>query len=108
MIDLAHEKPIPLSTACRLVPAARRGKKTHFSTLLRWIINGAKAPSGQRVHLEAIRLGNRWHTSLEALQRFAVALTPQPVAPPPNPMRTPRQRQSGAEGAKVELESFGI
>jgi hypothetical protein len=108
MIDLACETPITLAAACRLVPAGRNGKRTHFSTLLRWIVDGAKAPSGARVRLEGLRIGNRWHTSLEALQRFADALTPHTVAQSTATPRTPRQRQRAAECASGELEKLGL
>jgi len=108
MIDLARESPIPLAAACRLIPPARRGKKTHISTMLRWITRGAKAPSGELVRLEAIRLGNRWHTSHLALQRFAVALTPRPVESCSSEPRTLRQRQRATERAALELTSEGI
>src|SRR5207253_5918892 len=76
MLDLTHEQPIPLAIAAALVPPARNGKRTHFQTLYRWVIHGATGPSGTRIRLEAIRLGGRWMTSREALQRFAERLTP--------------------------------
>ena len=76
MLDLTAEKPIPLAAATALVPPARQGKKTHFQTVLRWVIHGSKGPSGSRIRLEAVRLGGRWMTSREALQRFAERLTP--------------------------------
>jgi hypothetical protein len=109
---LTAETPIPLKDACRLVPPARQGKHTHLSTLLRWIIRGCRGPSGERVRLEAIRLGNRWVTSREALQRFAERLTPRtgvsPTAPPYPAPRTPTARQRAADRAGLELERHGI
>jgi hypothetical protein len=108
MIDIVCETPIRLAVACGLVPPARRGKKTHISTLLRWITCGAKDPSGRLVRLEAIRLGNRWHTSREALQRFAEALTPHRPDSFPYDARTPRQRQRAAEQTDAELEEMNL
>jgi hypothetical protein len=109
MLDLTTETPVPLAAACRLVPPARNGRMTHLSTLLRWILIGAKAPDGTRVRLEAARLGSRWVTSKEALQRFAERLTPRPcdtpVSPPP---RTPGQRRRASERAARSLEEAGI
>lgn len=70
MIDLTEEKAISLNEAATLVPSARQGRPTHVSTLIRWITAGVE---GNR--LEAIRLGGRWVTSREALQRFAERLT---------------------------------
>jgi hypothetical protein len=109
MLDLTSETPIPLKDACRLVPPARSGKRTHLSTLLRWIQHGARGPSGERVRLEAVRLGGRWLTSREALQRFAAALTPPTDTVPPAPAsRTPSARAKAADRAGQALEQAGI
>jgi hypothetical protein len=77
VIDLKVEKPISLAAAALLIPPGRRGKRTHLSTLLRWVTRGSAGPDGMIVRLEALRLGGRWMTSSEALQRFAEALTPK-------------------------------
>ena len=65
------ESLISLSEALDLLPPARRNKRPHLSRLLRWILDGVNG-----VRLEAIRLGGRWVTSREALQRFCERLTP--------------------------------
>jgi len=108
MIDLQTEQTITLTEAARRVPAARNGKRTHLSTILRWILQGAKGPSGARVKLEGIRLGNRWMTSCEALQRFAEALTPNLASEGPRPPRSPAARRRASEGAERELTKFGL
>jgi hypothetical protein len=108
MLDLTAETPLPLAEAARLVPPARSGKRTHLSTLLRWILKGAKAPNGQLVRLEAVRLGGRWMTSAPALQRFAEALTPRLDGEASQAPRTPGKRQRAAESAGRELDSIGI
>jgi hypothetical protein len=108
VLDLTIETPLPLADACRLVPPARRGKRTHLSTLLRWILTGAKSPTGELVKLEALRLGNRWVTTRGALQRFAEALTPHTDGQAPIPPRTPTARRRASERAGKELEALGI
>jgi hypothetical protein len=108
VIDLSVETPLPLKDACCLVPAARNGKRTHLATLLRWILTGSRGPTGERVRLEAVRLGGRWMTSREALQRFAERLTPQSPEGPAQAPRTPTQRQRAAERAGRELDAIGI
>jgi uncharacterized protein DUF1580 len=108
MIDISTEKPLPLEEATSLIPPARRGKRTHFSTLVRWIKNGVLNPYGERVHLEAIRLGGRWMTSREALQRFAERLTPATDRPLRETPRTPTTRQRRSEEAGRKLERLGI
>jgi hypothetical protein len=109
MIDLSLEQPIPLAEACRLVPPGRGGAKTHLSTLLRWILRGVRAPGGGLVRLEALRLGGRWVTSREALQRFAEALTPCSDGQAPLETRRGRaRRQRAAEQAERDLEAMGV
>jgi hypothetical protein len=108
MIDLALETPISLTAAARSVPSSRGGKPTHISTLLRWILSGVKAPSGEVVRLEAIRLGGKWITSREALQRFAERLTPILAGSPPPTPRTQTARLRAADRAARELERVGI
>jgi hypothetical protein len=105
MLDLTAETPVPLKDACRLIPPGRQGKKTHLSTLLRWILQGARSPSGERVKLDAVRLGSRWMTSREALQRFAERLTPQLNDPPAPAPRTPIARCRAAEQAGKRLDA---
>ncbi len=107
MIDLTAEKPIPLAAAATLIPPARNGKKTHLSTILRWILRGAKAPDGTLVKLEAARLGGRWLTSREALQRFSAKLTPSTAVEAPAP-RTPATRSRASSRASAELERAGL
>ncbi len=108
MIDLKIEIPLPLADAARLIPPARTGKKTHISTLVRWIQDGLRNHAGQTVKLEALRLGNRWMTSREALQRFAERLTPPTGGEPMSPPRTPTARRKASEQAVRELDRIGI
>jgi Protein of unknown function (DUF1580) len=109
MIDLTTEALISLDDASRLVPAARRGKKTHLSTLLRWILKGCRGPNGTTVHLEAMRVGHRWMTSRQALQRFAESLTPRIASGEKSPtIRTSAARQRASERAAAELERLGV
>src|SRR5262245_37394674 len=109
MLDLTTETPISLAAAARLVPPARSGKQTHLSTLLRWILKGAKAPDGTLVKLEAVRLGGRWMTSRDAMQRFAERLTPRsaPDAAEVAAPRPPGKRQRESDRAARELERAG-
>lgn len=103
---LADEKQLPLKDAANLVPPGRGGKKTHFSTLWRWVLKGAKAPDGSTVRLEAIRRPGVWMTSAEALDRFFQRLTPS-FASEPAP-RTLTQREKASARASRELEKAGI
>jgi hypothetical protein len=106
MLDLASETPLTLEQAAATVPPSRGAKRCALSTLLRWVLQGVRGPGGMRVRLEAVRLGGRWLTSREALQRFTERLTPEPQAA--LPMRTPGQRRRAAERAAVRLQKAGI
>src|SRR5215471_407670 len=96
MIDLRNETILSLAAAARNLPPGRRGRPVTLSCILRWVLDGVRLKSGQKVRLEAVRLGGRWITSMEALQRFAIAQTPQPedLARPFPLTHSARQRAS--------------
>jgi hypothetical protein len=102
MINLSTETILPLSLAAKRVPASRNGRKTHLSTLLRWILQGVDG-----IRLEGVRLGGRWVTSQEALQRFAEALTPDLTANP-RTSRSPGARERADDRARRQLDQIGI
>jgi hypothetical protein len=109
VLDLTTETPLCLAAAARLVPPARSGRRCHLSTILRWITRGARGPSGERVRLEAVRLGGRWLTSREALRRFVELLTPDlDAGPAVTTPRTPGQRRRASERAERELARLGM
>ena len=109
MIDLTTETTLSLSQAARLLPPGRGDRPVTLSCVLRWVLRGARSPSGELVRLEAVRLGGRWLTSREALQRFSEALTPDltggQTAPTP---RSRGRRQRASERAGRELERLGL
>jgi hypothetical protein len=104
-IDLQTESLRSLTEAARLLPPARSNRPPHTSCLLRWILHGVNTRNG-RVHLEAVRLGGRWLTSVEALQRFAEAQTPKPTDATPLPRTTTARQRASARAAK-KLEHAG-
>src|SRR5688572_6295524 len=73
---LLAERLIPLHDVPAIVPPARSGRPLHRSAIWRWVTKGLPGPVGQRVRLEAVRVGRRWVTSHEALARFFAGLTP--------------------------------
>jgi hypothetical protein len=109
MIDLRNEEPITLAAAARLFPPTRQGRPISLSAIFRWISDGIKGPDGKRIRLEATRVGGRWLTSVAALERFALAQTPQfGGTETTTRIRTPGQRQRASEAAALELENDGI
>jgi hypothetical protein len=105
-IDLSGERTLSLSAAARMLPPGRRGRPVTLSCLLRWVLDGVKTPQGV-VRLEAFRLGGRWITSVEALERFADRQTPKPGAAVATPLSASK-RQRASERAAKELERAGI
>jgi hypothetical protein len=108
VIDLQNEKTISLSQAARTLPPFRLGRPVTLSCVLRWVLQGVKTTDGRRVRLEALRLGGKWITSMEAIQRFAEAQTPTPNHPSMATLRTPTRRRKAADRAGKELEKIGI
>jgi hypothetical protein len=108
VIDFISETTLSLIQAARLLPPGRNGRPVTLSCVLRWVLRGAPGPNGERVRLEALRLGGRWLTSREAIQRFAESLTPCLDTPPAPLPRTPTQRVKAAAKAGKELDNIGI
>jgi hypothetical protein len=100
MIDIATESLISLKDAAARIPSSRAGRPTHAATIWRLI---------QSRKLEAIRLGGRWVTSLEALQRYADAETRAALGEPVSsaPIISKR-RQVEIQRAEREAASIGI
>jgi hypothetical protein len=70
---ILDEHRISLHETTRLL--GTDGRPTHLSTALRAITRGVKSTTGARVRLEALRVGGRWVTSREAVERFIMKLT---------------------------------
>jgi hypothetical protein len=105
---LITEELLSLAQAARRLPPGRGERPVSLGCVLRWVLEGAPGPDGQRVRLEAVRVGGRWITSVEALARFAERLTPRlDDAPAPAP-RTPRRRERAMERAQERLRAAGI
>lgn len=69
-INLATEKLLTYRDAIQQLLPASEGRSMDISTLHRW---RAKGVGG--IHLEAVRVGGRWCTTQQALQRFFEALS---------------------------------
>ena len=103
---LADEKILTFTEAARTLPPIA-GKRCHPSTICRWARKGCKG-----VRLEVRRLGGRFVTSIEALERFsealaAIDLPEHPEAPAPR-LPTDRQRAKSIGRAEKVLTAEGI
>lgn len=110
MPDLLSESLLSAPEAARRVPPTRLDRPTHVSTIIRWITHGVRG-----VRLEAVRLGGRWVTSVEALDRFAAALTAQAEQArsgakvvPPTHNATSRREERRLASAEARLTAAGI
>ena len=65
---LNSEKVVSFTEAAKALPAIN-GRRIHPSALWRWARKGVKG-----VRLETRRLGGRFVTSMEAIERFSKAL----------------------------------
>jgi hypothetical protein len=88
-IDLRSERALGLAEAARMLPPGRNGRPVHVSSLVRAITSGV---DGHR--LEAIRIGRRWVTTVEAIQRWGEALAAGRVG---GPSGTPASPVAGAD-----------
>jgi hypothetical protein len=100
VIDLANEEILRIEEVAHLC-------RTHFSTVFRSIMKGVPSQSGERVRLEAVRIGGKWVSTHAAIQRFAEATTPKFNEATPAP-RSTTARQRAAERAGVALTEAGI
>ena len=60
--------------------SARASRPVHVGTITYWIRRGARAPSGQRIRLRAVRFPSGWRTCEEWVQQFLDELTKASMA----------------------------
>jgi len=108
---LQDEQILTFTEAAKILPKIN-GRRPHPSTLWRWARRGING-----LYLETRRVGGRFVTSAEALERFTKALAEIPVhaelplAPTPPPTkgkRSPSQRAKDLARTERELSAAGI
>jgi len=98
MIEIEKENVLSLTEAAKRLPRRRAGKRPHVSTLYRWAQRGLHG-----VRLETLQVGGSRCTSIEALERFFVALGD----PATTAQTTPRaSRRKQIEDAARKLEAL--
>ena len=95
MIDVNSETLLTVRQVARRIPG-QRGKPINISAIYRWIQRGV---DGRR--LEAVRIGGRFYTSVEALERFS-----EPLGVSEGQPTADASTQSTA--AAVELRRYGF
>lgn len=101
MIDTSCEQLLTLEQAAARIPPGRRGAPCNQATIWRWIISRK---------LEGTRIGNRWLTSVEALQRHSEreTLAALGAKPAPEPIVQTKGRQKAIQHAEREAALIGI
>jgi hypothetical protein len=107
-MDLSTETLLNISQAAKRFPPYRAGRPVHGATVTRWILSGIRGPGGQRIRLEAVRRPAGWLTSVEAIERFLLALTLTLGSTPAPAPRSPGKRDRASEQAARELDRIGI
>jgi hypothetical protein len=102
--EILNGSGLNLAAAARVFPPYRGSKPINPSTIFRWIMSGVRLPDGMLLHLEARRVGGRWLTSREAIQRFIDAQTPNRA----NGSASRAERTKNAARAGKELERAGF
>jgi hypothetical protein len=97
---------LSIGQAARMLPPGRNGRPTHTATLVRWITSGTASPSGEVVHLRAVRLGGRWLTTREWLDDYARRLTPGPRTAAPAPLKSRRDEAAGKASRELDRLRF--
>lgn len=92
---LQDEQIISFGEAARLIPQVN-GKSVHSTSVWRWARKGLRG-----VRLDCLRIGGRFCTSMEAVERFGKAMAELPTpngnsAPPPARRRRRRRRRTAA------------
>jgi hypothetical protein len=108
---LLAEGLIPVGDLPRFLPPTCSGKLLARSAVWRWISKGLPGPDGRRVHLEAIRVGRRWVTSVAAVARLFAKATggPAPMRPQAVTAQAPLLGSSAATLAAhgFDVSTFG-
>jgi hypothetical protein len=86
-MNMLSETLISFRAAAALLPSTQPGECVCFTTIWRWATKGI-CRNGERVKLDAVRIGGRWVTSHQALERFTAALNAH-VVPEEQPLPLP-------------------
>ncbi len=62
---IRSENPVDLQKAASIFPRGDLFRSVSVRSVFRWIIGGKRG-----IKLEAVRIGGKWYTSVEAISRF--------------------------------------
>jgi hypothetical protein len=107
-LHILDEQRLELSQAAKLLGTEER--PASLAKMSRAISRGVKAETGERVRLEALRVGAFWITSREAVQRFVARLTAAATGETDLVEMTPHasSRRRNREKARAEAEAAAL
>lgn len=88
-MGIGSEQLLTLADIARRLPPSHTGRQVNPTTVWRWATRGVKLPDRSVLRLEALRIGGRYVTSAEALDRF-IARQTEAHAPQSGPGVAPR------------------
>jgi hypothetical protein len=103
VIDITIERPITFTEAASQFPSRHPGRPLSPMTIWRWA-EGIGTPGG--IRLETVYLGSGRYTSIEAVNRFAQAITAarQGTDPAPAPPVLSKQRRRKLAEVDAKLD----
>jgi len=108
-IDLKTQRALNPTEAARSCPSFKSGKPCHPSKIVRLITKGSRLPDGTILRLDALRLGNQWVTSLEAIEEYGRRLAAARIGRDSQPVPRPSAaRRKELERVARELDSAGL
>ncbi len=104
MLGVHTSNLCPLREVCKHMPRSR-DRPVHPSTIKRWVLSGV---GPDRVKLAAVRLGGRWYTTQEDIQRFIKALSGDAAATAATTHQRERQDKKRQDMIDRELAAYGL
>jgi len=98
-----------LAEVARRIPPYREGRRTHVSTLTRWILRGVRGKDSRQIRLRAVRFPGRWLTTNEWLDEFLAAVTDdRSCEEPATTTKPPARRLRDIDRVDAELNAAGF
>lgn len=97
---------VPLSRVRTRLPGSGT-EHPHPATLVRWVTRGIEVPSGERIKLRAVRVGNRWMTTDRWFDDFVGAMTSAHQPDGDTPRTEAQRRRVSAQAQREVAEAIG-
>jgi len=99
---------IPFHQLAPRLPGRKPGQRLNPAAIYRWHKSGLKGPDGNRVRLQAQRLGGHWCTTMAWLRAFNAALEGEAAGDLVATKQRQLQEEEQAKAADRRLDQLGI